>query len=142
MRPLVIRLRAKAALGKWDRRYCEYYGVPQPTNIHVKRFITRGYALGLVPTATTNGRHAAHSLHYLHRAADMGLRKNEIGTAVGDRRRRRFQRSEYRRAHRVGGYTELLGPINDNCYLNGHPVTLAEGSPLEQAHDNHVHGGF
>ena len=142
MRPLVLRLRAKAALGRWDRRYCDYFHVPVPSNVHVRRFITRGFALGLVPTATTNGQHAAHSLHYLKRAADMGLRGPEIGTARGLRRMRRFQRAEFNRAKRVKGYTELIGPINDACILQGRPTTLAEGSVLEQAHDNHVHGGF
>jgi hypothetical protein len=55
---------------------------------------------------------------------------------------RRFQKREFARARRVHGYTELIGPINNACILRGHPTTLPEGTALEQAHDNHVHGGF
>jgi hypothetical protein len=141
MRSLEIRLRAKAALGRWDRRYCAEYHVPVPSNPRVRRFIMRGFALGLVPTATTNGVHAASSFHKLGRAADMGLRGPEVGTDKGKRRLNRFQRREFgnrRRLHHI----ELIGPINNRVILMGKTTTLPEGSTLEQAHDNHVHGAF
>jgi hypothetical protein len=135
-------LRLKAKAGIWDSRYCRYYNVPLPTNIHVKRFIMRGFAAGLVVTATTNGRHAPGSLHYSRRAADLGLRSPEVGTARGRRKMEKFQAHEFARAQRVRGYTELIGPINDKIILRGNNTTLAEHTALEDAHDNHVHGGF
>lgn len=141
-RALVAYLRLKARAGKWDSRFVRYFHVPEPTNIHVKRFIMRGFYYGLVCTATTNGQHAPGSLHYSRRAADMGLRSDEIGTARGKRKMEKFQRKEFARARRVGGYTELIGPINNRVILQGRATVLAEGTALENQHDNHVHGGF
>lgn len=140
-RTLAVRLRAKARLGRWDARYCAYFHVPVPSNPRVRAFITRGYAAGLVPTATTNGRHAAHSLHYLRRAADMGLRGPEVGTARGLRKMARFQKSEFRKRAKYH-HTELIGPTNARCILGGRVSPLREHTTLEDAHDNHVHGGF
>lgn len=142
MRTLQTRLRAKALIGRWDSRYCGYFNVPVPRNVHVRRFITRGFARGLVPTATTNGTHAVHSLHKLGRAADLGLRGPEVGTARGLRKMERFQKREFNRAQKIKGYTELIGPTNFRCILQGRNVVLGEHTPLEDAHDNHVHGGF
>jgi hypothetical protein len=36
---------------------------------------------------------------------------------------------------------ELFGPDNSACADNGAPYYMAEGSGLEQLHDNHVHAG-
>ena len=141
-RALLSYLRLKAKAGKWDKRFVRYFNVPEPRNGHVKRFIMRGFAAGLVATATTNGKHAPGSLHYGGRAADLGLRSNEIGTARGRRKMEKFQAAEFARARRVGGYTELIGPINNKIILQGRATTLAEHTALEDAHDNHVHGGF
>jgi hypothetical protein len=137
-RALRLYLIAKAKLGRWDARYCAYNGVDPNVRDAVKRFLTRGYAAGLVPTSTTGGRHAPGSLHYERRAGDVGLRREEIGTPRGLRRMERFQRDEFRR----GGHTELLGPINDLCVLRAHLSPLEEGTALEDQHDNHVHGGY
>lgn len=137
-RALRFYLIAKGRLGRYDKRMLAYNNVPHVSNKHVQRFIAQGYGAGLVPTATTNGKHASGSYHKLGRAADMGLRRGEIGTKKGLRKLRGFQDRQWKR----GGHTELLGPINSRCILKGHRTTLAEGSALENQHDNHVHGAF
>jgi hypothetical protein len=53
----------------------------------------------------------------------------------------RFQRAEFRRRLKTRA-VELIGPINDLVVLGGLAQPLAEGAPLEQQHDNHVHGAF
>jgi hypothetical protein len=138
---LRIYLQAKARTGRWDSRYCSYYDVSTNVSPSVKRFITRGYAMGLVPTSTRGGQHATESLHYSGRAADLGVRRNEVGKSIQMRRMRRFQASEYRNRskHR---HAELIGPINGLIILRGQTNPLPEGTSLEQAHDNHVHGAF
>lgn len=134
-------LKFKARVGLWDKRYCAYYNVPVVRDRWVRRFITRGYAHGLVPTATTNGVHAIGSYHKRGKAADMGVRSSEVGTATQMHKLRRFQRSEYKRWHRGRSHaTELIGPINNLVVLRGIHSPLAEGTDLENAHDNHVHG--
>jgi hypothetical protein len=53
----------------------------------------------------------------------------------------RFQRAEFNRranTHPV----ELIGPINGQVVPSGVPTALTEGQPLEEQHDNHVHGAF
>ena len=141
-RVLRMFLIAKGRLGRYDRRMLLYFGVPAVDNMQVRSFFARAYGHGLVPTATTNGTHSAHSLHYLGRAGDVGLRNDEIGTPKGLRKMQRFQDSEFRRARRLGGYTELIGPVNEEVILRGVVSPLAEGTPLENQHDNHVHAGF
>jgi len=140
-RGLRYYLTLKAKLGKWDDRYCRYYSVPTGVNAATKRFIMRGFASGLVVTATTNGVHAPGSYHGKHQAADMGLRSGEVGTVTGLKKMERFQRAEYSRRGKTQPL-ELLGPINAMCVLRGSPTVLGEGSTLETQHDNHVHGAF
>lgn len=140
-RALKSYLILKARTGRWDNRYCRYFNVPLPRTNAVKRFIMRGFGAGLVVTATTNGVHAPGSYHKLGRAADLGLRSGEIGTARGLRKMQRFQESEFRR-HATLGHLELIGPINNRVILRGRVSPLSEGTALEQAHDNHVHGAF
>lgn len=132
-------LRAKAKLGIWDRRYCQYSGCSPDVSSPVKSFIMRGYAAGLIPTFTIEGQHAATSYHKLHRAADLGLRKGEIGTKRGMDKMVKFQRSEFKNFHKHG-LIELIGPDNNATVLRGNSTRLAEGAPLETMHDNHVHG--
>lgn len=135
---LRIFLRAKAAFGRWDKRYCAYYGVSTDVNDACKKAITRAYARGLVPTSTTGGSHAPGSLHYQHRAADLGVRSDIVGTAKQTKKLSAFQSREWNR----GGHTELIGPINNKIILRGSRTSLGEGTALEQAHDNHVHVGY
>lgn len=138
----------KARSGAWDMRYCRETGVAMNVTPWVKMYITRGFAAGLVPTSTTGGTHAPRSYHTpvetvwgrCGRAADLGLRAGEVGTARGRRKMERFQRAEYARRSQHG-ITELIGPVNNRIILDGRPQVLAEGSPLENQHDGHVHGG-
>lgn len=102
-----------------------------------KRLIARGVLAGLVVTSTTGGQHSATSYHYSGKAVDLGLPGDLVGTAEGRERLERFQRSE---ARRPGRYRELFGPDNGANVKNGQRLTLAEGSDLEEAHDNHIHG--
>ncbi len=119
-------------------------GHPGNISEECKRAIVRGVRAGLVVTATTDGNHSATSLHYprntasgLGEAVDFGLPPNELGSPQAVAKRERFQRSEFARG--AGHYRELFGPSNTHNAKNGAPFTLAEGTDLEQAHDNHVH---
>lgn len=134
-------LTLKARLGRWDDRYCRYFGVDTGVSTRVKQFIMRGFAAGLVPTSTTGGVHAPGSYHSKRRAADMGLRSNEIGTAKGQRKMEDFQRNEFRLRYKTHAI-EIIGPINNLVVLRGGHSPLAEGTALENMHDNHVHGAF
>jgi hypothetical protein len=111
-----------------------------PGNIDraTKRFIRRGVNHGLVCTATTNGQHAEHSYHHpdahgIGHAADMAssMTREGIRAMVG------FQHSE---AQTPGRLNELFGPDNFTNVKNGSHLSLAEGTALENQHDNHVHG--
>lgn len=138
---LRVMLVCKARLGRWDDRYCLFFGPPTDVTDDVKRFITRAYAAGLVPTFTTNGGHSEKSLHFQHRAADIGLRSDLVGTPKGMKRMERFQRAEFKRRAKTNP-VELIGPLNDVAVLGGLVSALGEGTDLEEQHDNHVHGAF
>ena len=138
---LRVYLISKARLGRWDDRYCMFFGVDPGVTPPVRAYITRAYGAGLVPTSTTGGSHAPGSFHFQKRAADIGLRSDLIGTTKGTERMRKFQAREFAKRdeqHPV----ELIGPDNNLCVLNGVVSPLAEGSGLEDQHDNHVHGAF
>src|SRR5687768_10222381 len=78
-RRLRIYLQLKARTGRWDDRYCAFSGVSTNVSPAVKRFITRGYAKGLIPTSTVRSSlpsyHAQKTARGEGRAADMGNRK-------------------------------------------------------------------
>jgi len=143
---LRVFLVSKARLGRWDERYCMFFGVDPEVTPQVRSYIMRAYAAGLVPTSTTGGSHSANSFHFQRlggkgRAADIGLRSDLIGTAKGMERMRKFQAREF--ARRQSNHpAELIGPDNDLCVLGGMVSPLGEGSGLENQHDNHVHGAF
>ena len=138
----------KARTGRWDDRYHrETPWVPIVANKRVRGFITRAFAAGLIPTATTNGVHSPGSYHGKGRAADVGLRGPEVGTAKGRRKMEKFQRAEYLRflKHQHQGRpraVELIGPVNNRIVLRGVVTPLPEGLPLENQHDDHCHGAF
>jgi len=145
-RALIALLRAKGRRNRFDKRMLSYNHVPNDINDHVRQFIARGYGAGLVPTFTTNGQHSAGSFHKMKpgAAADLGLRKELIGTRKGHDRMVKFQRAELKafRAGRRDHMKELLGPDNRAAVLKGAETDLTEGTALEQQHDNHVHGAF
>lgn len=130
----------KGKRGRWDKRMHDYTGVASNVTPAVKKFIARGYGAGLVPTSTTGGQHADGSYHGQNRAADLGLRGPEIGTAKGIRKMTRFQRREFKRRNSL--YMELIGPDNNATILRSWTSPLAEGNTLENAHDDHVHGAI
>lgn len=140
-------LTLKAKAGRWDERYCLYFGADPNVEPPVKAFITRAYAAGLVPTSTTGGQHATGSFHFQKgahgggRAADVGLRRELIGTVAGLDLMQRFQRKEFERRAQTRP-AELIGPVNNLIVLGGAPTALGEGTALENAHDNHVHAAF
>ena len=143
-------LKAKARLGWWDDRYCAYYGVSPAVNRGCRRAIMRGYAAGLVPTSTkrlpvssTASFHRRRNARGEGMAVDLGLRRELVGTAAGRDRMAGFQRAELRR-RRVGRIApvELNGPDNAAIVLRGAETDLAEGSPLETDHDDHVHEAY
>jgi hypothetical protein len=132
-------LTLKAKVGVWDDRYCMYYRVPTNVNAATKAVIARAYAVGLVPTATTNGVHAPGSYHYDGRAVDIGLRREDLN-AAGRTRLEKFQHDEFKRFENgTTKYLELIGPNNSLVVLRGVQAPLVEGSALENQHDNHVH---
>lgn len=132
----------KARQGHFAYRMFDYYaGVPRITNGHIHIAVRRAYARGLVVTATTNGGHATNSYHYRKLAADFGLIPKEIGTKKGHSRLVGFQRQEFQAWQRGErpNIVELIGPDNNMVVLRGRHSPLAEGSALENEHDNHVH---
>ena len=127
-------LRRKAARGKWDKRFLN--GFPDVSS-KLYPVIMEAVARGLVVTSTTGGRHAPGSFHYSGRAVDFGVRPGLIGTQFAVVRLARFQRHLHAKHGRR--LTELFGPSNRANRKYGKPIVLAEGSGLEQLHDNHVH---
>lgn len=147
---LRVLLVAKSRLYLFDKRIFAYYNVDPKVNRGARRGAMRAYVAGLVPTATTGGKHAPGSFHYQRnakgegRGLDLGLRAHEVGTPAGQRKLAAFQRKEYwRKTHaKLPNMAELIGPTNNLVILAGKPTKLAEGSGLENQHDNHVHEGY
>lgn len=125
----LVRNRAKR--GVWDPRMLNGQPDVEP---HLHRRIMRGIAIGLVVTSTTGGRHATTSWHYKKRAVDLGNAKP--GTPQARARLVRYQREL---ADKPGGLLEVFGPENGSCVKNGRRISLAEGTPLENLHDDHLH---
>ncbi len=125
----LVRNRAKR--GVWDPRMLG--GFPEPDK-RLRRYIMRGIVRGLIVTSTTGGGHASTSWHYKKRAVDMGNRRP--GTPAARARLVRFQREL---AAKPAGLLEVFGPENGACVKNGRRIGLAEGTPLENLHDDHLH---
>jgi hypothetical protein len=81
----------------------------------------RARQLGLRITATTNGRHAAHSYHYLGRAFD----------AAGSPKQMRELYTEMSHTHPTELFYDPMGGIK-----NGHQIGAIGG------HSNHVHVAY
>lgn len=108
-----------------------------PTNVskNVREIIVKANRAGLYVTSTTDGSsHAPTSYHYpnnnasrLGEAVDLGgTYENMVA----------FQR---KLAANPGSYNEVFGPDNYACVKNGVRISIAEGTSLEQGHDNHIH---
>ncbi|MDQ3276266.1 MAG: hypothetical protein M3Q39_14900, partial [Actinomycetota bacterium] len=72
--------------------------------------------------------------HYKKRAVDLG--NKQPGTAAARKRLVRYQRELASNPH---GLLEVFGPENGSCVKNGRRIGLAEGTPLENLHDDHLH---
>jgi len=153
--PTNARLRAfltlKARLGRFDKRMCMHFAVDPNVNAGCRAAICRAYAAGLVPTSTTGGIHAPGSFHKRKNAqgegeaVDFGLRRDLIGTAKGARLLANFQLKEHERFHNHKLHhdlVELIGPTNTLVVLRDVETDLAEGTTLENQHDNHVHEAY
>lgn len=142
-------LKAKAALGRWDKRYCAYHDVSPNVNRGCRKFIMRGFVRGMVPTSTlrfpvgAGSYHNARNVYGRGKAVDLG-RRSHVSPAAAQRRQARFQRSEFRAWSRGkrANMLELIGPDNYHTVLNGRHAPLPEGAALENQHDNHVHGAY
>lgn len=126
------------------RRKPDWNGFPPINSARMRRVVKRANKAGLVVTSTSGGSHATTSYHYLKRAADFGFSGADLNKLNADQRRRRlvaFQKAEYRRARLRGfvTYLEIIGPDNTYNVLRSRSTSLAEGTSLEQMHDNHVH---
>lgn len=122
------------------RRFRPWMLNGRPGNISraCKRFIVRATNAGLVVTSTTGGQHAPGSYHKPRRIGAWIGKGRAVDVAGAPERMRAFQRREYMQRRRR--YRELIGPINHANVKNMAPWDLAEGTALEQQHDNHVHG--
>jgi len=125
-------LRAKARAGRWDARMLN--GCKGNVTVAVRREIMRGAAAGLIVTSTTGGKHAPSSYHYTGEAVDLGHRKP--GTRAAHVALVRHQRACAAHPER---YAELFGPDDRACVKHRQRITLAEGTALENLHDNHLH---
>lgn len=83
-----------------------------------------------------DGVHATSSYHYLQNQPDGKARCWDAGAAT----RAPMVKTQIRQAREFGPFlVEQFGPENSFAYKNGVQFTLAEGTELEEMHDNHVH---
>jgi lysozyme len=113
-------------------------GHPGNINRACKRVIVHAANHGLVVTSTTDGSHSPTSFHFTRpgRAVDLGHGPG-VTWEEGTRRKIAFQR--WLLGKGAGRFDELFGPDNAANVKNGQRITLAEGTPLENLHDTHVH---
>jgi hypothetical protein len=106
-----------------------------------KHAIYLAFKEGLYVTSTYegfagDGVHATTSYHYLTNQPDGRGRCWDAGSS----RRGPMAKTQIRQGREFGPYlTEQFGPENSFAYKNGVQFTLAEGTSLEEMHDNHVH---
>lgn len=73
------------------------------------------------------------------------MRRDLIGGAKAARLLANFQLKEHERFHNHKlrhDLVELIGPTNTLVVLRDVETDLAEGTPLENQHDNHVHEAY
>lgn len=134
----------KATLGWYDKRMFAYNSRSSRVNHGAKLTAMRMNAAWMVVTSTTDGAHAPGSYHSSGRAVDGGLPAALVGTRKGRARLVAFQRQEFSAwaAGKRPGLVELIGPDNNLIVLRGAHAPLAEGTALENQHDNHVHVAY
>jgi hypothetical protein len=125
-------------------------GHPGDITRAAKRVALLAHNRKLVVTSTTDGTHSPTSFHFTKpgEAVDLGNERRcskpgncvgaAPGTPYGQALLERFQRFLVRK-YGCSAFKELFGPVNQLNCKNGRPVTLGEGTDLENAHDNHVH---
>lgn len=118
-----------AAVARPDWNGCP----PLNDNKFLSKVVKAGNRRGLWVTSTTGGAHSSTSWHYRRKGLDMAAAM----TADGIEKMYRFQNFVLKKW--LGNLLELFGPDNDACAKNGTRITLAEGSALENQHDNHDH---
>ena len=111
-------------------RRVDWNGHPALSNRKLKQAARIGARYGLVVTSTTDGTHAVGSYHYSGRGLDI---------ASGSSRQMVSAQRAILRELGAASLLEVFGPDNASCVKNGAVITLAEGSALENQHDNHVH---
>lgn len=129
------RLRAKARRGHWDDRMLMGHPDVDPS-LHPIIMEALGH-YRLIVTSTADGVHAPGSFHYRRRAVDFGVVRSLVGRIIARLRLTRFQRHLHRKHGKK--LTELFGPSNRANRKWGRPLVMAEGSALEELHDDHVH---
>lgn len=109
-------------------------GHPEPKGTESKAFIARAVVLWNLTVTSTVRTYvpAGGSSSSFHLAWVCGCAVDVAGPMD---RMEDCQRAEYARSEA----DELFGPINDKWLKYGEPTAGAEGSPLEQLHDTHVH---
>lgn len=83
-----------------------------------------------------DGVHSTTSGHYLQNQPDGKARCWDAGAGS----RGPMETAQRREAKRCPSFLiEMFGPINDLAFKNGIQISLAEGTELEEMHDNHKH---
>lgn len=143
---LVLKHR-RDRLRRWIRRHEGFQPYMANGNPHekltaeAKRGIYLDFRDGNYVTSTYEGApgdgvHSSSSGHYVQNQPDGKARCWDSGAG----RLAPMVKAQRREAERAGPFMiELIGPDNAVAYKNGVPYTLAEGSWLEEMHDNHVH---
>ena len=118
-------------------------GHPPIPGRRIAACVKRAHGYGLVVTSTTDGQHAPGSYHGQKRAIDVGFSAKDLQRLPPEIRRAKlvsFQRREFNNFKRSpDSYREIIGPDNNMIVLRGAHCPLAEGTRLEQQHDDHVH---
>ena len=119
---------------KLERGEPEFNGHATNVTDLIKEVIVAANKAGLFVTSTTGGGHAATSHHFPQNNADgLGHAVDLAGTLD---EMIAFQKKAAKQFPRA---LELFGPANSPWIKNGQVTSGAEGTDLENQHDNHVH---
>lgn len=124
------RARIKSLRAKIAAQRIDWGGYPPVKGRTLRKGIRIAARYGLVVTSTTGGTHAPGSYHYSGRAVDLASGSS-----------RQMVRAQQAILKEIGAASilELFGPDNAAWVKNGAQIAGAEGSALEQQHDNHIH---